>query len=81
MTVAHSIFVRDITENGYRNMKMIAHAIQTPEDAETLVRGVAASYPEHGYEETTQVSWFRDKDGLHEIWAYPAPHVPGRTTA
>ena len=71
----HSIFIRDITDAGGQNFQMIAYEISSSEDARTLICGVAESYPEHGYEDATQVSWFRDKNGLHEIWAWPAIDV------
>ena len=69
--MSHSIFVRDITEAGGQNFHLLAYEVSTPEDARNLICGVAESYPEHGYEDATQVSWFRDKSGLHEIWAWP----------
>ena len=69
--MAHAIFVGDITGSGIKNMALLAYAIPSMKDAERLVQRLAGSYPEHGLEPSTGVYWFRDKQGMHEIWAWP----------
>ena len=69
--MAHAIFVGDITGSGIKNMTLLAYAIPNMSEAEDLVRRLAGSYPENGLEVSTGVYWFRDKSGMHEIWAWP----------
>lgn len=67
--MSHSIFVRDVDGHGQPARQRLAHAIQSASEARRLARRIAASYPESGANPVTRVFWFRDRTGLHEIWA------------
>jgi hypothetical protein len=70
--VAYTIRVRELRRPGYSNEFVLAHSITGREQAEQLVRGLATSYREHGFDEGRGVYWFQGFSGLHEIWAAPA---------
>lgn len=69
--MAHAIFVGDVSSIGIRNMTVLAYDIPRLGDAESLVRGLAGSYAEHGLEASTGAYWFKDGRGIHKIWARP----------
>ena len=69
--MTHSVLVRDIGDVGETSRMVLAHAIQTASEATLLARRLASSYPESGANPFKRVFWFRDRRGLHEIWAAP----------
>ncbi|MCJ2127643.1 hypothetical protein [Methylobacterium sp. E-045] len=69
--MAHSIYVRKMGDGCEQSWKTLAHAIQSQSEAVLLARRLASSYPESGADPFKRVFWFRDRTGLHEIWAAP----------
>lgn len=67
----HAIFVRDIGRTRGSGPRLLAHAIDGRQAAQRLIHGIVRSYPHCGVDPISQVHWFRDADGLHELWAAP----------
>jgi hypothetical protein len=69
--MTYSILIRDLGKPAGRNEKLLAVDIASPLHAGGIVERIAASYPENGRCRLSQMRWFRDEGGLHEIWAEP----------
>lgn len=67
----HSILVRDLGTPAGRNVRLLAADIADPAQAAGIVERIVASYADNGRSKMAHMRWFRDKDGLHEIWAEP----------
>ncbi|SFI39494.1 hypothetical protein [Methylobacterium brachiatum] len=67
----YSIFLRDLTQAGGDPPRLLAYEIPDRRAAQALVSVIAASYQDHGFNPATRVHWFRHKDSVHEIYAWP----------
>lgn len=67
----HSIFMRDLREFRGRTRRLVAYDIPEAVNARRLVRRLATSYAEHGLNAVTLAYWFRDAEGVHEVWTEP----------
>jgi len=66
-----AIMTRDLDSRSGRTPRLLAVDIPCPVEARGMVERIAATYPDCG---RTRFGWsFRDRDGLHEIWAAPYP--------
>ena len=66
----HSIFVRNIGHSGGRRPELLAYDIHDPQEAQSIVSGIANAYPEHGFNPATRVYWFRFGGSVHEVYAW-----------
>lgn len=69
--MSHAIFVRRPSHYFDPLPKPLATDLATESAARQLARRLASSYRCHGCHEATGVFWFRDEQGLAEIWAQP----------
>ena len=67
--MCHSIYVRTVSVFGRRPDRLLACDIGSEHEARKIVRDLAASYEEFGLDPLTRVYWFRDEEGVHEIWS------------
>ncbi|MDP4005048.1 hypothetical protein [Methylobacterium sp. NEAU K] len=68
---SYSIFVREIDDSEGRPPQLLAYDIGDCREAQSIVSGIAAAYPEHGERPGTGVYWFRFGGNMHEIYAWP----------
>lgn len=66
--MSYTIFVRDILTQTTACRYMLACEISERKKAEEMIARLADTYEEHGLDRGTSVHWFRDRQGLHEIW-------------
>lgn len=64
----HAIFVRRPGNYFDPSAKPLAIDIANEEGAQRIARRLARSYPCHGQHDERGVLWFRDREGLVEIW-------------
>lgn len=69
----HAIFVRS---EGVDGGECLATDIATHRDAVNLMERLAGSYSEHGTYPGTEVCWFRDREGLKEMWSRTSDGQP-----
>ena len=67
--VPHAVFVRRPGSYFDPLPKPLATDIPTEDAARQIARRLAHSYSCHGRHDATGVFWFRDIEGLAEIWA------------
>lgn len=64
----HAIIVRRPSDYFDPDPKALALDLPGLDAAQKLAKRLAYSYPCHGRRAATGVFWFRDQDGLVEIW-------------
>ena len=69
--MSHAIYVRDIKLKCGSTPRLLAHAIAGRQVAQRIIHGIVRSYPTCGIDPISEVHWFQDADGLHELWAVP----------
>ena len=67
--MCHAIYVRTVSVFDQRPGRLLACEIGSEHEARKLVRDLAVSYEEYGLDPLTRVYWFRDEEGVHEIWS------------
>lgn len=67
----HAIYVRDLNRTRTSVPRLLAYAIESREAAQRVVHGIVRSYPDCGLDPISDVHWFRDAEGLHELWVTP----------
>ena len=70
--MSHAIYVRDLGHARGSAPRLLAYAIEGRQTAERVIHGIVRSYPDCGQDPISQVHWFRDQRGLHEMWVTPA---------
>lgn len=66
-----TVLVRHCEMSGHLYPEVLAVDVPCSIQARLLARRIAWSYPQHGWDVTTGQYWFRDENGLHEIWSQP----------
>lgn len=69
--MSHAIYVRDIGRTRGSSPRLLAHAIDGRQVAQRIIHGIVRSYPTCGVDPISHVHWFRDAEGLHELWETP----------
>lgn len=69
--MAHAIYVRDIGRARVSAPRLLAYDIACISTAKRLVTGIVQTYPNRGVDPISDVNWYWDADGLHELWATP----------
>ena len=69
--MSHSIYVRDIGKMHGSLPRLLAHSIDGRLAAQRMIRGILQSFHDCGTDPISNVNWFRDKEGLHELWVTP----------
>jgi hypothetical protein len=69
--MSHVIHVRELNRTEASVPRLLAFAIENRQVAERLVHGIVRTYPACGVNPISEVYWFEDADGLHEIWVAP----------
>lgn len=65
----YTIKVKDILDNDLDAVRVVVTDIERPVEAWKLVENLACSYFDHGLDRTKKAYWFKDRSGLHYIWA------------
>lgn len=61
--------VKHISQVGGETTDKLLVDIRRPVDAWRIAKSLAHSYQEHGLDKTGKSYWFKDRSGLHYIWA------------
>lgn len=69
--MSHAIYVRDLYNNRGTTPRLLAYAVGSRQTAQRVVNGIVRSYTNCGQDPISQVHWFRDGRGLHELWVTP----------
>lgn len=64
----YSIFVRKVGSPRRGAPEILAFDIESEGEASRIVCDLASSYREFGVDRQTNIYWFRNTRGLHEIW-------------
>ena len=69
--MSHAIYVRDIGRTRVSAPRLLAYDIASIRTAKRLITGIVRTYSNKGIDPISEVSWYCDADGLHELWAAP----------
>lgn len=67
----HSIYLQSANTSPGNNRETLATDIADGSMARELVRRIAKSFSDHGLVRNSGAYWFRDEDGVREIWCEP----------
>ena len=69
--MAHAIYVRDIGQTRVSAPRLLAYDIACIHAAKRLITGIIQTYSNKGIDPISDVNWYCDADGLHELWVAP----------